>query len=147
MTSSPLLGRWQRRVAVLAPPLLVAVFVATLLDSLDRRRESARWVEHSYRVSGLLADLRARLVDAESGLRGYVITGDTAYLEPLRTARGDARGLLATLRTETRDNPAQRRSLDLLTPLVAQRLDFMDDRVRIRRDQGFEAARAAPPNS
>jgi len=147
MTSSPLLRRWQRRVAVLAPPLMVAVFVVTLLDSLDRRRESALWVEHSYQVIGHLADLRARLVDAETGLRGYVITGDTVFLAPFRTARGDARGLLGTLRTETRDNPAQQRSLDLLAPLVALRLDFMADRVRIRRDQGFEAARTAPPNS
>ena len=143
MTSSPLLRRWQRRIAVLAPPLMVAAFVVTLLDSLDRRRESARQVEHSYRVIGHLADLRARVVDAETGQRGYVITGDTTYLEPYRNARGDARALLAELRIETRDDPMQQRSLDGLTPLVARRLEILEERLAIRRARGFDAAREA----
>jgi len=143
MTSSSPLGHWQRRVAVLAPPLMVAVFVVTLLDSVDRRRESARQVEHSYRVIGHLADLRARVVDAETGQRGYVITGDTAYLEPYRNARSDARATLATLRLETHGDPAQQRSLDLLTPLVSRRLDILEARLAIRRAQGFDAAREA----
>ncbi|HEV7587545.1 MAG TPA: CHASE3 domain-containing protein [Longimicrobium sp.] len=143
MTSSPLLRRWQRRVAVLAPPLMVAAFVVMLLDSLDRRRESALQVEHSYRVIGHLADLRARVVDAETGQRGYVITGDTAYLEPYRNARGDARALLARLHLETRGDAVQRRSLDALTPLVSRRLDILEGRVVIRRTQGFDRAREA----
>src|SRR5688500_2288611 len=143
MTSSSPLTRWQRRVAVLAAPLMVAAFVVALLDSLDRRRESALRVEHTYRVIGRLAELRARVVDAETGQRGYVITGDTTYLEPYRHARGDARALLASLRIETRDNPAQQRSLDAPTPLVARRLDILDGRLAIRRAQGFDAAREA----
>jgi signal transduction histidine kinase len=130
-------------VAVLAPPLMAAVFVVTLLDSLDRRRESALQVEHAYRVIGHLADLRARVVDAETGQRGYVITGDTAYLEPYRNARGDARALLARLRIETRGDPAQQRSLDALTPLVARRLEILEGRLAIRRARGFDAAREA----
>jgi signal transduction histidine kinase len=143
MTSSPLLRRWQRRVAVLAPPLMVAVFVATLLDTLDRRRESALQVEHSYRVIGRLADLRARVVDAETGQRGYVITGDTTYLEPYRDARGDSRALLAQLRLDTRGDPVQQRSLRALTPLVARRLEILEGRVVIRRTGGFDRAREA----
>jgi len=143
MAPSPLLRGWQRRIAVLAPPLMIAVFVVALLDTLDRRRDSARRVEHTYQVIGHLADLRARVVDAETGQRGYVITGDTTYLAPYRNARGDARALLLTLRRETRDNPRQQRSLDLLAPLVARRLDILEGRLAIRRAQGFEAAREA----
>jgi len=143
MTPSPLLRGWQRRVAVLGPPLMVAVFVAALLDVLARRRESALWVDHSYGVIGHLAELRARLVDAETGQRGYLITGDTTYLEPYRNARADARGLLGTLRIETRDNPVQQRALDTLTPLVGRRLDILEERLAIRRTRGFDAAREA----
>jgi signal transduction histidine kinase len=143
MTSSPLLRGWQRRVAVLGPPLMVAVFAATLLDSLHRRHQSALQVDHAYRVIGDLADLRGRVLDAETGQRGYLITGDTAYLEPYRNARGDARTLLATLRLETGGDGAQQRSLDTLTPLVEQRLDILDVRLAIRRDRGFDAAREA----
>ncbi|MFL5542610.1 MAG: CHASE3 domain-containing protein [Longimicrobiaceae bacterium] len=143
MASSFLLRGWQRRIAVLAPPLMVAVFVLALLDTLDRRSESARRVEHTNRVIGRLADLRARVVDAETGQRGYVITGDTTYLAPYRNARGDARALLLTLRLETRDNPAQQRALDALAPLVVRRLDILERRLQIRRAQGFDAAREA----
>jgi signal transduction histidine kinase len=143
MSSSPLLPRWQRQVAVLAPPLMVAAFVLTLLDSLDRRRDSALRVEQTYQRIGHLADLRSRMIDAETGQRGYVITGDTSYLAPYRDAGAVARSLLAQLGTEMSGDAAQQRSLAALAPLVARRLEILEQRVVIRRSAGFDRAREA----
>ena len=41
---------------------------------------------HTHQVRGELADLLSELKDAETGQRGYVITGDESYLEPYKSA-------------------------------------------------------------
>ena len=41
-----------------------------------RFAEASEWRKHTYEVLGILDQTVARLVDAETGQRGYVITGD-----------------------------------------------------------------------
>src|SRR5579863_5471140 len=48
--------------------------------------ENDALVEHSHRIRLQLADLLSELKDAETGQRGYVITGDDNYLEPYKRA-------------------------------------------------------------
>ena len=69
---------------------------------------------HIKAVPGRKSDVK----DAETGQRGYIITGDTAYLGPYRQAHAQSRALLATLRAQTRDNAGQQRRLDTLDALV-----------------------------
>ncbi|HEU4880722.1 MAG TPA: CHASE3 domain-containing protein [Longimicrobium sp.] len=142
MESTRFFRRW-RAVAVLAPPLIVLLFVLALVDSLDRRRDSTQWVQHTYRVIGHLDAVYARLVDAETGQRGYIITGDTAYLAPYRHADAQTHALLATLRRETRDNAAQQAALGTLDSLARHRLHGLQDRIDIVDREGFAAARTA----
>jgi signal transduction histidine kinase len=131
--------RW-RAVAVLAPPVIVLAFVLALADSIDRRSDSTERVLHTYQVIGYLDALYARLVDAETGQRGYLITGDTAYLAPYRQADAQSQALLATLRREVADNPAQGRLLATLDSLVRQRLVILQDKIDILESRGIEAA-------
>src|SRR3954454_11546111 len=105
---------WQRRAAVLVPPLVVAAFALVLYRSVARRHAASDRVEHTYRVIGHLDQLGERMVDAETGQRGHLITRHTASLEPYRHAGRDSRMLLARLRAETRDDPVQQRMLDSL---------------------------------
>ena len=62
-----------------------------------------------------------RTVDAENAQRGYVLSGDSLYLEPLTAAQNDVEYALDSLRTATEDNPEQRNNLDKLGPMVAKR--------------------------
>src|SRR5487761_42520 len=48
--------------------------------------EAAEWQKHTYQVLNTLDETLARLVDAETGERGYLLTGDENYLEPYRAA-------------------------------------------------------------
>ena len=84
--------------------------------------ESALWVAHTLHVRGELEAAFADLIEAETGVRGYVITGDTTYLAPYHAARATLGGVLARLRALTADNPAQQRRLDSLETPVAVRL-------------------------
>src|SRR5829696_2296241 len=141
MESTRFFRRW-RAVAVFAPPLIVLLFVVALVDSLDRRRDSTERVQHTYRVIGHLDAVYARLVDAETGQRGYIITGDTAYLAPYRHADAQTHALLATLHRETRDNAAQQAALRTLDSLAGRRLHILQEKIDIVDRQGFAAARA-----
>src|SRR5678815_3087341 len=64
----------------LAWVLLVAFFAVSELRRSDVRQAAAQiWVATD-RVR-LLTDLRSMITDAETGQRGYLLTGDEAYLE------------------------------------------------------------------
>jgi CHASE3 domain sensor protein len=83
----------------------------------------------------------ARTVDGENAQRGFVSTGDTAYLEPLDAAQSDVEFALDSLRTATEDNPAQRRDLDKLAPMIATRFREIRSSVAMRQRLGADSAR------
>src|ERR1700733_9770882 len=73
--------------------------------------ENDGWVEHSHQVRIELADLLSELKDAETGQRGYLLTGDDNYLEPYKSALAAIPTTLVDLRKLTTDNPDQQRRL------------------------------------
>src|SRR5260370_20742484 len=122
---------------VIAVALLVVALVADAVVSLHNIREvatSVQWVSHTNEVLTRLEAVLSPLKDAETGQRGYLLTGEAAYLEPYRDAVDRLPRQIADLRQVTLDNPAQtvrvlrldqlaseqlailRRGLDLFTP-------------------------------
>ena len=77
--------------------------------------ENDAWVAHSHQVRIELADLLSELKDAETGQRGYLLTGDDNYLEPYTSSLGALQTTLAELRKITSDNPEQQRRLTELS--------------------------------
>ncbi|HXW70347.1 MAG TPA: CHASE3 domain-containing protein [Methylocella sp.] len=83
--------------------------------------KAERWVAHGYEVKGEAAQLLKILADAETGERGYLLTGKEEYLEPYKGACEDASCALKKLRSLTSDNSSQQLRLDELSPLVDQK--------------------------
>ena len=54
--------------------------------SLERDREANAWVEHTQTVLRALAAYTRQIVDAETGQRGYLLTGQEEYLIPYNEA-------------------------------------------------------------
>src|SRR6478735_3750528 len=102
--------------------------------------ENDRWVSHTHEVRTTLADLTSFLKDAETGQRGFVITGDEAFLEPYRLALPEIARLTADFRRLTSDNDTQQRRVNTLQPLVDGKLAEMKRIVDVRRAQGLEPA-------
>ncbi len=119
---------------------IIVVIGAAALQSTTATVDSALWVAHTLEVRGELEATFADLIDVETGVRGYVITGDTTYLTPYQGARATLGGLLARLRTLTADNPAQQRRLDSLETLVSLRLERFRWSIETRRTGGPAAA-------
>jgi CHASE3 domain sensor protein len=78
--------------------------------------------------------------DIENGYRGFVITGDDAFLEPYQAGLMKAPANLAAITMLTLDNPGQQPRIARLTALVGQKIQFGDQVVRLRRDLGARTA-------
>jgi PAS domain S-box-containing protein len=85
-----------------------------------------------------LAQFLSTLKDAETGHRGFIITGDELYLKPYYAARARVPSELKHL--EKALAPAEFAKIEELS---RSKLDGLEKRVALRRHQGFEAAAAA----
>jgi CHASE3 domain sensor protein len=97
-------------------------------------------VTHTHQVIEKIAALFTELQDAETGQRGYVITGDDAFLEPYQSATTAIPPLLKELRTLTADNPNQQRRLEEIDPIIDSKLAELKEKIDTRRKEGFEPA-------
>jgi CHASE3 domain sensor protein len=100
-----------------------------------------RWVAHTHQVMTQIKETLSLLKDAETGQRGYLITGDQRYLEPYESAVKQVHGRFERLREMTADNPAQKARTDRLKGMIDDRLAELDETIQLRRDKGFEASR------
>jgi len=96
--------------------------------------------KHSFEVRGLLGDTTARLVDAETGQRGFLLTGDDAYLEPYRNAINNLDRVISELKNSTADNPNQQRRIKLLRGLVEKKIAELQKTIDLRKKKGLAAA-------
>jgi signal transduction histidine kinase len=112
-------------------------------SSLLRNAEDRQLVVHTYRVIGKLDGLLRGMTDAETGERGYILTGEDSYLEPYKRGLGEVRENTAEVRRLTADNTNQQHSLDQLEPVIAERLRELRERIEVRRKEGLAAGATA----
>ncbi|NDJ17316.1 response regulator [Myxacorys almedinensis] len=105
--------------------------------------EASRLEKHTYEVLGELKNVLSLVQDAETGQRGYIITGEKRYLEPYETANKAVGEKLTNIRRLTQDNPVQQASLNALEPAIATRLGILRETLEVRQRQGLERAISA----
>jgi methyl-accepting chemotaxis protein len=123
----------------LAALTLVVIAVASYRNT-NRLIENNGWVTHTYQVQNGLADLLSELKDAETGQRGYIITGDDSYLAPYQSGIASIRSTFEEIRRLTADNPGQQRRLTNLSPLIDAKLAEFKQTIDVRRNEGLDAA-------
>lgn len=97
-------------------------------------------VAYSHLVSQKLAEQLQIVNEEETGLRGFLLTGDERFMQqkitaPQRFAKG-----LGTLRALAQDDPAQLRDADQLETLFAQRLAWSANTMALYTERGPQAA-------
>jgi signal transduction histidine kinase len=102
--------------------LLLASGTAYLLSSSFA---AARQARHSDEVRVALGELLTTVVDAETGERGYLVTGDREFMAPYQRALGSWRPELDEVLALTRDEPRQQARLTELDHLVEDRFDLL----------------------
>jgi methyl-accepting chemotaxis protein len=96
--------------------------------------------QHTYQVLQQAEAASKLLVDAETGQRGFLLTGNDPYLQPYTAAIAAASGNMARLAELTSDNPRQQARLLTLRELVRQKFEELAQTISLRREKGFDAA-------
>lgn len=69
--------------------------------------DAIKWVNHTYRVLGAAQQIVANAVDMETGMRGFLVTGDDEFLEPYIAGEAALSANIAKLQETVSDNPPQ----------------------------------------
>src|SRR5207253_2347950 len=96
-------------------------------------------VQHTFLVRAEADAVLSLLKDAETGQRGFLITGAPTYLEPYETALASLPSRVERLRQLTADNATQQANLTTLDSLIQRKASELRETVAVRQDEGFEA--------
>lgn len=125
----------------LAGALLILLVVSFLsYQDWSAFQRSAPQVIHSRTLLQQIEDTLASIRDAESGQRGFVLTGDAEYLDSYNSAVAALPTELATLRSAVADDPRLRPRVAALTALIDEKLAELKETVALRQNEGFKAA-------
>jgi signal transduction histidine kinase len=125
--------------AALGFVLLLLGFSFATLTSFRRARDL---VDHTTLVKAELGDALRLMVDAESGQRGFLLTGDASYLAPYKLARRELTELTQRLELLERDSPEQRMRLEGLERLSESKLDELQETVDLEMAGAHDSALA-----
>ena len=113
--------------------LLGAVAFVAVINYL---LSAMQWVEHTDRVIGNANETVKLSIDMETGMRGFLITGDERFLDPYEVAKPKIFSSLQSLRGMVEDNPQQVDRIDRLVALQQAWNDFGKEMITQRRNGG-----------
>jgi methyl-accepting chemotaxis protein len=114
--------------------LILLIAIGTVAyTNISKLTATSEWVTHTHDVLEHIAGVLSELKDAETGQRGYVITGDEAFLEPYHTGSAGVLTVIKDLRQLTADNPNQQKRIDAAEPLINAKLAELKQTVDLRR--------------
>lgn len=129
-------NRMNRRITVgfVAALLLIAAGFAISFYNYSQYNEANKRVGHTYRVIGELNGVLSLMKDAETGVRGYVLSGDDLFLESNTIARSLLPGRLRELKRLLADNAGQQRQMDTLIQFIDAKLLTGERQILARRN-------------
>ncbi len=87
-------------------------------------------------------ELLSAIKDAETGQRGFLLSGQERYLDPYNRALSAVPGLLSKLELVTRPTPDQNQQVKLIEPLVGEKLAELKQTIELRRSNNAAQALA-----
>ncbi|MBK6640775.1 MAG: CHASE3 domain-containing protein [Bacteroidetes bacterium] len=101
--------------------LITALLINLYRSSFEKLNENSSALVHSMNVLESIEELLSLMKDTEVGTRGYVITGDSAYLKPFLVAQNVLPLKIKELKLLTADNPVQQSYLDSIDNHIKQK--------------------------
>lgn len=102
--------------------------------------ENEAWVSNTYRVLTELEATLSTVKDAETGQRGYLLTGEERYLEPYHSAIANVNTQLVGLQELTADNNRQQQRIRDLKIAIDSKLAELEETINLRRKNNLAAA-------
>jgi len=115
--------------------LLVLLIIGIIVYfNINNLLNDTKWVEHTYKVIGKANQLERYMIDQETGMRGFAISGDEEFLEPYNSGKTSFDKLIAELKITVSDNPPQvQRLSDIESQAKSWRREIADKYINIRR--------------
>ena len=113
-----------------------ALLVVMILGSVwlaDQQKQSFALVRHTLEVESRISTVLSDLQDAETGQRGFLLTGQKDYLKPYEAAISRIDGDIEALAAATADNPRQQTSMQTLRGLAAARQERLRQAIALYR--------------
>jgi CHASE3 domain sensor protein len=127
--------------AAIVLAFLVMGTFGLMISTIQSLRGSAGEAQHSEQVVGLANRLERLALDLETGMRGYVITRQAGFLQPLRHARAEYPLQARHLERLVREDPVQlARARAIEVALREYQLEWADPLVAAARRDGREAS-------
>ena len=104
--------------------LLLISYILTLYGNNQLMKQTA-WVNHTNEIIRNLETLASGMKDAETSLRGYVVTKDSNFLLPYKNSFTAVDNAFAKLNSQTLDNQVQQQNLKELTKLITNKYDIL----------------------
>jgi signal transduction histidine kinase len=120
--------------------VLILVAIGALSFWSEVRNETDRqWVTHTLLVVEKLQAVRIDITQAETGQRGYMLTGQERYLELYRAGVSRVREDMTEIPDLTADNPTEQKAILRLKPLITSRLAELAESIEVRKQSGLLA--------
>ncbi|KKO89725.1 histidine kinase [Sphingobacterium sp. Ag1] len=116
--------------------ILLASSTASYI-SIHKQNHNSAMVDHSRRVMSRVNKILQDLQNAETGQRGFLLTGMEKFLEPYKTGLQSLPQSLSRAHDLTSDNPEQQQIIDTLSTLVQSRLAKLESLVNIKKRGGM----------
>ncbi|MET4082440.1 signal transduction histidine kinase/DNA-binding response OmpR family regulator/CHASE3 domain sensor protein [Pedobacter sp. UYP30] len=106
---------------------LIILFISSLASyiSISNLIKSTDLVKHSDEVILDIQHSLAKMIDAETAQRGYLLNGNKVFLQPYIGARDSINLILAKVAHDTKENPVQRNYVGAIKSVFNKRLDVL----------------------
>lgn len=128
-------------VGIAVPVITLIIIGVQVYESIAASQEQTTLVVRTHETINSLKDVLISLINAETGQRGYIITGNRSYLEPYNSSIADLGTKLSNLHESFSINATQVSELNQkLIPLINKRLSLLNSSIHARQNIGFSAA-------
>jgi CheY-like chemotaxis protein/signal transduction histidine kinase/CHASE3 domain sensor protein len=118
--------------------VLVLAVGALSYRSINQFKDDTVWVDHTQKVIKTSDNLLQLMIDAETGMRGYVATNNPAFLDPYRSSLPKIITDINQLKELVQDNPLEVRRIDSISVLVHDQLAILKADIDTRPVQGLD---------
>src|ERR1019366_4027012 len=140
-TTASRTGLWTA-LGVIAALLFFLISGAVSFSNVQVLKTDSEKIVHSHEVIAALDTLLSTMQDAETGQRGFLLTGNEKYLQPYEDAVSKVNSELSAIATLTQDNNNQQTNLGQLKPHVEAKLAELKQTIDLRRGESGTAAQA-----
>jgi methyl-accepting chemotaxis protein len=125
----------QKLAGAFATLVVVAVIgCGVSLLNFSRLNDANTWNDHSYQVLRTSDDMLAQMLNIETGIRGFVLSGEDPFLAPYNEGKKQFASNFDSLKQLTADNSAQQQRLATLFDLRAKIEEVDQTLIGMRRD-------------